>query len=582
MLQSPANNVPCSPSAAHGNKSVVNGKKDKATTASHTLDVKIGEIESAISAHSTALLRAVRMQAAVHRVDGLIIGTGEADFTKDNVFYSLTYKDKPFSLVDVPGIEGDEKKYQPMVERAIAKAHLVFYVNGTNKKPEKTTAEKIKRYLRRGAKVCPIVNVRGSADAYEFEEDRETLLTAHNQSALSQTVDVLSETLGENSLLEGFCVQGLLGFSGLAYMADAQETTIHPSRLHDLCVQQRNYLKFFGSPNEMYLFSNLEATKELVNKKQLTFREDIVESNKSKVTDLLGENIEVIELALNEYHAFLEKLQPEVEKCKALIEGALASSTRLYSAAKKNYINKVFDAMVDHVDRVVSGNFGNNEIIKQEIEEAFSAEQTKAGLENKAKCDQLIADLHEKIKDALGRLQQDISLVYLESRVDFEGKMNVAIGGAKELGGDLGLGGVGGVLFTIGSMAYTGFLAGLPATPLTAGIPISAIIGGVIGALIGAITSFLTVFMSKDSRVRKVKGKIYEKLDEARAQHIKSIDDDVASFSGYIKENLSTPVFQKISEMEEQLAVPADTLQQELERLKAMKNKIEMMPYGTI
>ena len=105
MLQSPANNVPCSPSAADGTKPVVG----KAATASHAPDVKIGEIESAISAHSTALLSAVRMQAAAHRVDGLIIGTGEADFTKDNVFYSLTYKDKPFSLVDVPGIEGDEK-----------------------------------------------------------------------------------------------------------------------------------------------------------------------------------------------------------------------------------------------------------------------------------------------------------------------------------------------------------------------------------------------------------------------------------------------------------------------------------------
>lgn len=131
-------------------------------------------------------------------------------------------------------------------------------------------------------------------------------------------------------------------------------------------------------------------------------------------------------------------------------------------------------------------------------------------------------------------------------------------------------------------MAYTGFLAGLPATPATAGIPITAIIGGVIGALIGAITSFLTVFMSKDSRIRKVKGKIYEKLDEARAQHIKSIGEDVESFFDYIKENLSTPVLQKISEMEEQLAVPVHTLQQEVERLKAMKNKIEIMPYGTI
>ena len=201
MTQSPPESVPSSPALDPTNIPAKKVNMDRVAKP-HRLNEKIVKTEQALSATSDAVLKVIRMQAEVDRVDGLIIGTGEADFTKDNVSYSLTYKDKPFSLVDVPGIEGDEAKYQPMVERAVAKAHLVFYVNGTNKKPEKTTAEKIKRYLRRGAKVCPIVNVRGSADAYEFEEDRETLLTTHNQSALAQTVDVLAETLGENALLD--------------------------------------------------------------------------------------------------------------------------------------------------------------------------------------------------------------------------------------------------------------------------------------------------------------------------------------------------------------------------------------------
>ncbi|OJT01474.1 hypothetical protein BEE62_09865 [Marinobacter nauticus] len=539
-------------------------------------------MEQALSATSDAVLKVIRMQAEVDRVDGLIIGTGEADFTKDNVSYSLTYKDKPFSLVDVPGIEGDEAKYQPMVERAVAKAHLVFYVNGTNKKPEKTTAEKIKRYLRRGAKVCPIVNVRGSADAYEFEEDRETLLTTHNQSALAQTVDVLAETLGENALLDGYCVQGLLGFAGLAYVEGHQLTTIHPSRARDLCVQQRNYRKFFGSPADMCAFSNLEALKQLVDEKQITFTQDIVESNKSKVKDLLNENIEVIEFTLSEYSTFLEKLRPEIEKCKSIIDAALSSTTRLYSSAKKNFVNKVFDEMADDVDQIVSENFGNNELIKLEIEQAFRKKQTSINTQTEAKCTQLVNELHDKIKDALNRLQQDISLVYLESRVDFEGKMNIAIGGAKELGGDLGLGSIGSILLTVGSMAATGFKLGLPTAVGTSGIPIGAIIGAVIGALLGVLVSALGVFMSKESRIRKVKSKVYEKLDEARMQHLDGIGKDVAYFSDYMKENVSDPVLKKITEMEQQLAVPIHTLEQEIKRLKVMKNKIEVMPYGTI
>jgi len=580
MTQSFQRKVSPNTHASFVNVSAVNGKEGGANLGH--LSEKVGEIEEALSSQSEALLKALRSQAEVGCVDGLIIGNGEADFTKDNVFYSLVYNGMPFSLVDVPGIEGDEEKYQPAVERAVAKAHLVFYVNGTNKKPEKTTAEKIKRYLRRGAKVCPIVNARGSADAYEFEGDRETLLTAHNQSALSQTVDVLAESLGQNSLLGKFCVQGLLGFAGLAYTSDDLKTTIHPSRSHDLRLQQGKYLKFFGSPAEMYAFSNLEALKQLVNEKQLTFREDIIESNKSKVVDLLEENIAVVEFTLNEYNEFLDRLNPEIEKCKSLIGRGISSAARLYLAAKKNHINKVFDAMVDHVDQVVSENFGDNEKIKQEVEKAFSAEQEKASLETKAKCDQLTHELHEKIKDAQKRLQQDMNLIYLESRVGFEGGMGFAIGGANELGGNLGAFGVGGILFTVGSMASTGFTIGLGTAGFTAGIPIGAIVGGVVGALLGVASSLLTVVLSKESRVRKVKGKIFEKLDEARSRQISGVSEDVASYSDYIRENVSDPILQGIAEMKGSLEVPVSTLQREIERLKTLKNKIEVMPYGSI
>lgn len=109
------------------------------------------------------------------KIDGVIIGTGEADFTKGNVAYEFMDNGRPFQLLDVPGIEGDESKYESFVEQAVAKAHLVFYINGTNKKPEVETAKKIKHYLRRDAYVFAICNVKGKGDSYEFPEDREKL-----------------------------------------------------------------------------------------------------------------------------------------------------------------------------------------------------------------------------------------------------------------------------------------------------------------------------------------------------------------------------------------------------------------------
>lgn len=202
-----------------------------------------------------------RKKALALRIDGRIIGTGEADFTKGNTFYTLNYKGKRFQLIDVPGIEGDEGKYSHMVREAVAKAHLVFYVNGTNKKPEKATAEKIRSYLRLGTQVCPLVNVRGNADAYEFEEDRQAL----ESGALQQTVGVLESVLGAKAMQSGHCVQGLLAFSALAAAPGTERTTIHPSRDRDLVIQQRNYRKYFASPKAMYEFSQIKSVAQVLH-----------------------------------------------------------------------------------------------------------------------------------------------------------------------------------------------------------------------------------------------------------------------------------------------------------------------------
>ncbi len=42
--------------------------------------------------------------------DGVIIGDGRSDFTTKTKSYTLKHNNKTFTLLDVPGIEGDEKK----------------------------------------------------------------------------------------------------------------------------------------------------------------------------------------------------------------------------------------------------------------------------------------------------------------------------------------------------------------------------------------------------------------------------------------------------------------------------------------
>ena len=69
--------------------------------------------------------------------DGLIVGDGRADFTKTYDEYHLRIFDYPFTLIDVPGIEGKEDDFKDDIKRALQQAHLVFYVQGHNKNPHR-------------------------------------------------------------------------------------------------------------------------------------------------------------------------------------------------------------------------------------------------------------------------------------------------------------------------------------------------------------------------------------------------------------------------------------------------------------
>ena len=195
-----------SPAAVHTNRSTRRGTPEDWTAAA----------DVALTQFVPASLDVAKARARARCVDGLIIGTGQADFTLGNTAYTLNHQGRAFLLIDVPGIEGNERKFTHQVAQAIAKAHLVFYVNGTNKKPEAATAKKIQSYLGRGTQVCALVNVKEYADAYEFEDDRKCLDPhAGARTALRQTEDVLSAALKPERLLPRPVRPGAAGVLGI-------------------------------------------------------------------------------------------------------------------------------------------------------------------------------------------------------------------------------------------------------------------------------------------------------------------------------------------------------------------------------
>ncbi len=118
--------------------------------------------------------------------DGAIIGDGRSDFTSKTRSYSFQYNHQTFTLLDVPGIEGDEQKVIDQISNATQKAHAIFYVTKTPNPPQKGeegkrgTIEKIQKQLDSQTEVWtifnkPINNPRAFKDKLIDESEKESL-----------------------------------------------------------------------------------------------------------------------------------------------------------------------------------------------------------------------------------------------------------------------------------------------------------------------------------------------------------------------------------------------------------------------
>lgn len=118
--------------------------------------------------------------------DGAIIGDGRSDFTTETKSYTLKHGNKTFTLLDVPGIEGDEKKVIQQISNATQKAHAIFYVTKKPTSPQKGeegkegTIEKIQKQLDSQTEVWtifnkPINNPRAFKDGLIDGSEKESL-----------------------------------------------------------------------------------------------------------------------------------------------------------------------------------------------------------------------------------------------------------------------------------------------------------------------------------------------------------------------------------------------------------------------
>lgn len=222
--------------------------------------------------------------------DGAIIGDGRSDFTLETKSYTLKHNNQSFVLLDVPGIEGDEKKVKQQISNATKKAHAIFYVTKTPAPPQKGeqgkegTIEKIQKQLDSQTEVWaifnkPINNPRAFKDGLIDESEKESLKILNKE---------MKNILGKH--YKGYkAVSTQMAFYGLAQ-------ALIPGT--DFDKNKQKFLKDFKAGELLYQ-SHFKSLGEFITGALLkNSRAKIIESNCNKALKVVEQLQKAIEITI--------------------------------------------------------------------------------------------------------------------------------------------------------------------------------------------------------------------------------------------------------------------------------------------
>ncbi|GAA8690148.1 hypothetical protein HpBT341_07120 [Helicobacter pylori] len=457
--------------------------------------------------------------------DGAIIGDGRSDSTLETKSYTLKHNNQNFVLLDVPGIEGDEKKVKQQISNATRKAHAIFYVTKTPNPPQKGeegkrgTIEKIQRQLDSQTEVWaiynkPINNPRAFKDKLINESEKESLKILNKE---------MKNILGKHYMGHQI-VSAQMAFYSLASALLLES---------DFYKNKQKFLDFFKAEEWLLYKSHFKPLVEFITEALLkNSHAKIIESNCNKALKVVEQLQKAIEITIE------KRIDPMIKEAQEHQQEAHYNLDRSTEKFILNLTNSVFyeidqfksdlrEKMYAHINKNIEDEeckeIFKNELIQgietlqedikwrfRECEKRFDGEIKEA-----------IKQLEYRIKDSLAMLER----ISIDRGFNLNFDTDSSIDGTKLA---ISIGGLG-LLGIFNAWNPMGWLA------LTAGI----IIG-----LVGIARSIWSFFSSRYKRSQQKKEvdknlhQICEKIAEDVKSRLESRKKDIREKIEKLKANL--------------------------------------------
>jgi gas vesicle protein len=474
--------------------------------------------------------------------DGKIIGTGVQDFTQSCIEYQFNKEEKPFTLIDVPGIEGNEGKYEAMIMDAVSKAHCVFYVCSAGKLPESGTIAKIKKYLKEQTEVYFLLNERKNTYSYEKVYTFEAMHPSIEEFKRSISNQMQNE-LGE--FYKGCCsLQGLMAFCSIAEIHEEERNFKFQKKLLDK----------FETLENLHSISQLEKVETLIRSQLNEMERKIINANVQKaICATIDFKSNIQEIRNTEYSDdFVQIIEKEIKVVKEKNDNELRQLEDGLNQVSNSLPNSSIEYLRKKLYHLVENKENNSQLNVSDaksLQSPFYSDKEKkikfiANCYNRYVFEELSQKYMDSTRKAVDTFTNDVyeNIIKMQSNIKqitlarFSSDYDNHIIGSFDLLFSFDWMKIGNVVMSVGGMAITGATLG----------SVFPGIGNVVGAVAGAVVGLLFVgyrwLIDKESPESKAKKQIDEKLPSMKTEIKTKLDSSNKNIIDDCKKNVINKV----------------------------------------
>lgn len=491
--------------------------------------------------------------------DGEIIGTGIQDFTQSCIDYNFSHNEKEYTLIDVPGIEGNEGKYEDMILQAVSRAHTVFYVV-SGKIPESGTVEKIKKYLKQQAEVYCIINER--KNKYFPEDAQKSFQELHcNQQFSAEVNQKMQEVLG--SFYKGsVTIQALLAFYGVS-------KTIPYSQNEKYIKNRNKFLTVFNKEEILLEKSNLSSIANLILTELNNTDVKIYNINIDKIIACIDFfSLKMKEVRDENYSDhLLDEISKQVNNANNSISKAPNSLMNNLRVSESSIITSAFreceQEICDYIDKYKI----EKDTFKKKCESTIERTIKKILESYKEEVERYTRSEIDRINNELKRLGDRVnSLQTSFSRINVSNQLQVEIPSInfKDV-----LSFVGGVVAWVSGGAILGSF-----------IPVVGnVVGGIIGGIVGLIVQGIKVLFGGESKEAKIKRKVSEELRKLELEVVQKIGELKYQIVTQFENDIVLPIIEQNKQMVVHYKSLQNIFNENINFLNTQKNSLENEKY---